>query len=625
MANKNHSYNGEELTGNISGFAEYSTSRIVSDAKPRPVLSPADINAEITTLRRFLSVPELEKALKLLTNHIGNLDNPHRNDLSQFTEQVIDVLYQYYVDNGGTGSRGYFASLLFKVLHVATVEDMEAGTDETALLCIAGVRQLLHQHEIDPEAHSELISQILPGKPISAKPACAIFSNIGIATSNCVNPDSTVPYTYVDVDRVVKVADSVHTLPVDYTYNVPLLPCFGERTNEISSSTDFSKCTKLNVNTTVATVYDPMKTTAATAIVSTDTADYVHSLKYSNVIIDDEENKTFSIYVKAGSCKYFMMSYADLTADTVKVRAIFDLTTNEVFLMNHMDRYTSEITQLANGWYRCSLSMYHKYGQMDDMEFTFFKEKDSKLQNFACATTENEILGYLWGVQYEKGNNVSPYIATNGSILTRKPIPIVIGSVYGSGQPFTVSASFRNTGNCASNSTRPLLTGITTDAYDLVTRQDGKTYRYEITPEQFANVINKSDDVTMEVIHRALGLVEFNQWQILNVQNISTHTLIRETICAKQNSRYMNVAYSISNDDVVTAYNSDTYTEEANSALSNYTEDTTTGRPWMCHYVLVGCDTYGRYAETYMYKTIAYNTGATEEQCLFLNGEEIHE
>src|SRR5574344_3145454 len=91
MANKNHSYNGEELTGNISGFAEYSTSRIVSDAKPRPVLSPADINAEITTLRRFLSVPELEKALKLLTNHIGNLDNPHRNDLSQFTEQVIDV------------------------------------------------------------------------------------------------------------------------------------------------------------------------------------------------------------------------------------------------------------------------------------------------------------------------------------------------------------------------------------------------------------------------------------------------------------------------------------------------------------------------------------------------------
>ena len=74
MSNKQHSYDGSELTGSVSGFTEYSTKGLTYDSTPRPVITPEDINRQISELRRFLSIPEIDQAIKTLSLHLADFN-----------------------------------------------------------------------------------------------------------------------------------------------------------------------------------------------------------------------------------------------------------------------------------------------------------------------------------------------------------------------------------------------------------------------------------------------------------------------------------------------------------------------------------------------------------------------
>ena len=215
MTNKNHSYDGSELTGMISGFTEYSTKGLTSNASPRPVVTPVDLLTQIQELRKILSQKTISDAIDILNKHIASKNNPHDTELSDFSDRVIDILYNYYTTNGGTATKSQYATMLFKVLHMASTEDMENGTDSTALISVVSINQYIQKHEADIDAHKEILERLLPGKPVTTTPNISIMGKVGISKSRAkLNGD--VLYTYVTKGRRIATATVDDPLPQDF-------------------------------------------------------------------------------------------------------------------------------------------------------------------------------------------------------------------------------------------------------------------------------------------------------------------------------------------------------------------------------------------------------------------------
>ena len=332
MSNKNHAYDGSEVTASVTGFSEYSTRGITVATSPRPVVSPADILSQIRELRKTLSQDYIDKAISKLDNHIADTNNPHHTQLKDFSDHVIDVLYNYYVANGGLCTKSQYCAMLFKVLHVASTLDMTNGADHTALVTVMGIRHMIREHENDPNAHSQIIEKVLPGKPMTEPPVMSIQAKVGL-NSFMVHPTGDVPYTYVDRSRHVMVATDNDPLPQDYTYYEPLLACFGARTNEIPNSTDFSNFTYSNTSLGTTDNPDPMRGTEASAIMVEPTdEEELHTFTLADVELYGGQDKAFSVYVKPGSCKYISFTYNDMSDGTIQVQATYNLILGKAFV-----------------------------------------------------------------------------------------------------------------------------------------------------------------------------------------------------------------------------------------------------------------------------------------------------
>lgn len=588
MPNPYRAPDGTQITGTVSGFSEYATHDNPATVKPTPVLTPNDLLTQINSLKEFLNEPNIVKAIQMLTDHVNDTNNPHQVTLSALTESVIDVLYKYYVAQGGKLGSGTFKQELFKVLHVATYSEMKAGADETALISIKGAKEFIHDHETDPNAHIKLIQRILPGRPVTAIPTYAIHSRIGLANT-LLKATGDVPYTYVSADRIVETVDDFHILPVDYTYKEPMFACFGPRTNLIPDSNDFNSLDKENVVVALDdSIYDPTNHNDATAVKVEyeEASDTVHSVSYPRYEIEINSSYTFSVYAKAGSCKYFMLSYVDMGADTITVRAIFDLKNGVLFLMNHMNRYKAELIPLANGWYRCSLSGHHQFGQIAAMKMTFFKEKPVDDQNYGFKGEVNEIVGYLYGMQREEGANPSPYIPTRGTTKTRLPVEITVPvDRWANGNAITYHAVFRQPGENLENQNRPLLT-----------------------------TLNSDDVPSMLVSLNSDTSVDFSARKTIMVDTIKTNTVVlHHVIIGEADNKYINVVYGQDDSSVTTAYHGETF------LYDHLVERDSDAK------LLIGRNADGEYAETYFRNLTVYPVNVNTAQCEFLNGELIHD
>ena len=127
---------GRPITAGISGFKSYSTTRKEVPEKPVPVLTPAELLIPLRAISSVLNSTEVAEALRLIREHIEDTDNPHHTDLGAFTNEVADVLYQAYLDQGGTGSKEFYLQCLFQTLRVASLDEMKNPENENLLISI---------------------------------------------------------------------------------------------------------------------------------------------------------------------------------------------------------------------------------------------------------------------------------------------------------------------------------------------------------------------------------------------------------------------------------------------------------------------------------------------------------
>ena len=583
MSNSNRSWDGSQLTGSITGFSNYNTGR-ETDSKKTTVISPSDILEKINRMQHFLKLPEVDHALRVIYDHIDKKGNPHRTTLDQFVNQITDVLYSEYVKRGGNKTEAQYLSSLFKVLHVASVQELIEGTDPTALVSVSGIRQIIHAHEVDENAHEELMMKMFPGTPINTEPAFSVIPSLGVNkfyTKEIESDNANYPYTYVGKDRYIHVAKP-GVLPADFSYGDGAVACFGERTNHIVDCSNFN-IRKLTGVTAPEFTKDPMNTSLANTIRATSTKRLVHTVTIENVELKAKESRVFSVYAKSESCRYFMISFDDFNTQ-LTVRAIFDIVNGTFIIMNHMDLYKANMVNIGHGWFRCEFTMLSEVDQVSDIEMTFFKVKEPRLQDFSFEATNNELLGDLFGMQLEEGSNASPFIFSKTQEMTRAPIYITKELDIGNWESKSISVvvGFRKNKNSPFITDRPLLS------------------------------MYNGDNLVTDIIWRSNSMVEVQHWAKISTSGTTITTMIDQIMFEKQDGLYGHVSTSIDAESIVSAYDKDIETRVTPTVYS------------IGNRVVLGTDLCGNFFDGYINSVVVYPCACTPNQLIFLNGDEIN-
>ena len=254
--------------------------------------------------------------------------------------------------------------------------------------------------------------------------------------------------------------------------------------------------------------------------------------------------------------------------------------------MNHYNRYSADIYPLANGWYRCALTMHHPFGRREDLKMTFFKDKETMRDETAFAFQGNsELLGYLWGMQLEDGRNMSPYIPTSGQALTREPYRFVatFDPDWANAPGHTIHACYRTSGHILGDVKHPIYT---------VANDDGITVLdASLTPEHIditRSEVLTSDEVSVAAL-QAAAQVNFD-----------------EAI------KYHKLTYRIGKDVHSLCV------EDRDPAEIQHLETYIPGTK-----LLIGHDTEGNFLEGYIHSVLCYQRALNDEEVVFTHGEEI--
>lgn len=585
---RNSTFDGKPLAASVSGFSEYTTnSAVTAPVKPAPVLTPTDILAQINELKKIFNKQELDLALKLLSVHIHDTNNPHHTDLNQFTLQIADILYREYVAQGGTGSREAYVQALFKTLRVASMEEMKNGTNDDLLISIKGARKFLSDHEADDEAHHELFEKLFPGDAIKNEPFYSMHAMIGISkylmellTVSISEDYDTVPFSYIDANGVLQYCSGNEEIPIDYSHLVPLIPCFGQKINEIRESNNFNSLIDNNISLVTDAEIAPDKSNTAVALfASNDIVPQSHTLILENVFVPMNTPKTFSIFVKPENCRYMAFSFKNMLTDIVSVHAIYDLQEGVCFTVNHMETFTARMFPIGPEWFRCEFSMFHQIGQESNLTITFFNEYTA--ENEFTFTGKEELLACVWGMQLEESHIASPYIPTNGKPGVRNPIAIKLD--LDGMKACSINSAYLNPGICLDPlSQRPL---------------------FEITDKDNEKLVNAN--------YTTDGSLVINHWNTLHVGDLVQPTIISSESCYPTVEKICQLTHGFNEEKMLTKYN------DGISIESDMYEN----KP-ICQTLWIGCDSSGNFLDGYIDHMIIYPIKLTANEATFSNGEE---
>lgn len=111
-------------------------------------------------INAFMASPKaisLAKFYSTLESHLEAIEDPHELDISLFSQELINTLYQYYLDQGYTGSVFEMLKSIVKTkVEVATVRETLANNTSTKAVNLTDWEALFNKHEAET-LHNNLL------------------------------------------------------------------------------------------------------------------------------------------------------------------------------------------------------------------------------------------------------------------------------------------------------------------------------------------------------------------------------------------------------------------------------------------------------------------------------------
>ena len=214
-----------------------------------------------------------------------------------------------------------------------------------------------------------------------------------VATSYIPSQDTFVsragPATYYDPSTVALAEQNLALYSQDYTQ---------------------SAWTKTNVTISASAALAPDGTMTASLVNSASTTNPQIS---QSIVVVSGAYYVVSFYARQGSERYFQLRDNQSAADY----AIFDLQGGTV--TQNGSFYTTSMTSIGNGWYRCVAVISNAVFSAGNVAFTLaFTDNRATPGLTQTITTTSGLTFYLWGFQVEQRSAVSAYVPTTTTAIT---------------------------------------------------------------------------------------------------------------------------------------------------------------------------------------------------------------
>lgn len=186
----------------------------------------------------------------------------------------------------------------------------------------------------------------------------------------------------------------------------------GGRINRLVRSQEFNITWNINGSLTPNVTTAPDGTMTADKLIVRDAgAGLQYHFAQQSPALSPSTTYTKSVYAKAGELNWIVLQARSL--DGVWQNAYFNLSTGTVGSITGGG--TANITQAANGFYRCELTFSSATGATGNNEAIVVAQGNNN-SNFVGDATSGV---YIWGAQLEQGAFASSYIPTTAAAVTR--------------------------------------------------------------------------------------------------------------------------------------------------------------------------------------------------------------